>query len=166
MNRRIFLTVVLTCIVVLSCDRPSSDNKFGPYSETVQNDLPSMRVRLLDGTEKEVKQLEGKVVLIFFQPDCDHCQREASEIAQNINAFKDVRLYFITSDNAGRMEKFAQDYKLDQFTNVFFAQASTESVLKNFGPIQTPSMYIYSDEKRLVKAFNGEAPISTILKFI
>ena len=125
-----------------------------------------MSIRLLDQTEVNLKNLTGKVVLIFFQPDCDHCQREALQVAQNITAFKNATLYFISSDAAEKIERFSKEYNLYGKGNIFFGNTSTESVLRNFGPIATPSIYIYSDDQRLIKAFNGEVAISEVFRYL
>lgn len=168
MRKGILVFGIFTVIgSVFSCSSPSTENKHGrSQSGIVENDLPDMRIRLLDQSDIYLKKLTGKVVLVFFQPECDHCQREASDISQNITAFKNVTLYFITSDSAEKIERFANEYKLHDQVNVFFGNASTESVLKNFGPIATPSIYIYSAEQRLIKAFNGEVAISEVFKYI
>ena len=168
MKKGIFQCGLLVSIsLAFSCSAPSKENNsVRDQTSKVENDLPDMRIRRLDQSEVDIKSLSGKVVLIFFFPECDHCQREASQISQNIAAFDNVTLYFITSDTAEKAEGFAKDYFLSGLDNVVFGNTPAESVLKNFGPIATPSMYIYSAEQKLVKAFNGEVSISEVLKYI
>lgn len=161
-----FNLAVVFC-TVLGCTAPSAEKKDdNDAMHIVENDLPFMHIRLLDQSEIDVRLLEGKIVLIFFQPDCDHCQREAIEIERNLGAFKNASLYFITSEAKEKAIRFAHDYKLNGVNAVYFGIATTESVLKNFGPIATPSIYIYSEDRKLVKAFNGEVEISAVLKYI
>lgn len=153
--------------LAFGCSAPSAEkNSSRERASKTENDLPDMRIRCLDQSDVDIKTLSGKVILIFFFPECDHCQREASQISQNIAAFKNVTLYFITSDTPEKTEDFAKGYFLTGVENVVFGNTSAESVLKNFGPIATPSMYIYSAEQKLVKAFNGEVAISEVLKYI
>ncbi len=168
MKKEIFQCGLLVFIsLAFSCSAPSKENNsVRNQTSKVENDLPDMRIRCLDQSEVDIKTLSGKVVLIFFFPECDHCQREASQISQNIAAFNNVTLYFITSDTAEKAEGFAKDYFLNGLDNVVFGNTPAESVLKNFGPIATPSMYIYSADQKLVKAFNGEVSISEVLRFI
>jgi peroxiredoxin len=150
----------------LSCSRPSPEVKTNNPS-TVQsiNDLPRMKVTKLDGVPIDIRTLSGKIVLILFQPDCDHCQREAKEIREHIEAFKDYSLYFISSDQMPAIEKFGNDHGLLNYSNVHFASTTVESILNNLGPIPAPSVYIYSDQ-RLVQKFNGEIAIEKILQTI
>jgi peroxiredoxin len=168
MKKGIFPYVLFVLIsLAFSCSAPPSEKNSG-RDQTIkaENDLPDMRIRCLDQSDVDIKTLSGKAVLIFYFPECDHCQREASQISQNIAAFKNVTLYFITSDTAEKAEGFAKDHFLNGLDNVVFGNTSAESVLKNFGPIATPSIYIYSAEQKLVKAFNGEVLISEVLKYI
>jgi len=168
MKKGIFPCGLLVFIsLAFGCSSSSTENNsVRDQTSKVENDLPDMRIRRLDQSEVDLKTLSGKVVLIFFFPECDHCQREASQISQHIAAFNNVTLYFITSDTAEKAEGFAKDYFLNGLDNVVFGSTSAESVLNNFGPIATPSIYIYSAEQKLVKAFNGEVSISEVLKFI
>jgi peroxiredoxin len=124
-----------------------------------------MSVSTIGGKEVDLKELTGYVVLILFQTDCDHCQREATAIQENISAFKEYSLYFITTTSQQEIETFANDYKLAGYENVHFCKTTGQSILESFGPIDAPSVYIYSDQK-LVKSFNGETSINEILKFI
>lgn len=133
---------------------------------TLQNDLPHMTLDKADGSRIEARNLQEKAVLIFFLPDCDHCQREAVQIRDNITSFKDYTLYFISSVPGAQLNQFANEYKLAGYTNVYFATTSMESIFKNYGPIPTPSLYIYEKGGRMVKSFKGETPIDNILASI
>ena len=163
-NKQFFrFTLLLTLAILQLACSPSKDKD--PNDEAVQNDFPSMTAMSMVGTELKLRDLTGRVVLILFQTDCDHCQREAAAIQENISAFKDYSLYFISTTSPEDILKFADHYKLIGHQNVHFFRTSSQSILENFGPIDAPSLYIYSD-KKLVKAFNGETNINEILKYI
>ena len=127
------------------------------------NEQPSIPLVLLDNTQVNVKDLKGKNALVFFQPDCDHCQREAQEFERNLEAFTGTTLYFITSGPMEEIKAFADTYKLSGHSNVHFAFTEALNVLNSYGPISAPSVYIYSDDHKLVKGFNGETPIERII---
>ena len=153
---------VALCIPQLKC---SSSKDKDANADPSQSDFPSMTVTTTEGKEIKLKELTGNIVLILFQTDCDHCQREATAIQQNISAFKEYSLYFITTTSQQEIETFAGDYKLTGYENIHFCKTTGQSILENFGPIDAPSLYIYTDQK-LVKSFNGETAINEILKFI
>lgn len=154
--------IVTSCIFQLKCSQSREENA---NAAAGQNDLPKMEVSRLDGTKVNINELKTKIVLILFQTDCDHCQREATAIQENISGFQSYELYFITTTSPADIEAFANQYKLSGYSNVHFCRTSNESILKSFGPIDAPSIYIYS-EKKLVKSFNGETDINEILKYV
>lgn len=130
------------------------------------NDLPNLIVNLVNGAPLNLKELRGKTILILFQPDCDHCQRESTAIREHMSAFKGYEIYFLSATTAEDSEKFAKDYKFKNESNVHFAITSVENVIDTFGPVSAPSLYVYSEEHALIKHFNGETPIDDILKVL
>ena len=157
--------ILLSLLIVLgSCSSKKKDTERQPV--VIPNDLPSMQIRMLDGNTLEAKTIKGPAVLILFQPDCDHCQNEARQFREYLSAFKNYSLYFVSSGAIPEIEKFSVDYKLSGIENVAFGFTTVENILNNFGPIQAPSVYIYSEQEKLVQKFNGEVDISVILKYL
>jgi peroxiredoxin len=133
---------------------------------TTANELPQLPFTQLDGAKVVAKNLRGKTVLVMFQPDCDHCQREARQIQEHLHAFDDYAVYFVSDASLPQLETFAKEYKLAGEPNVHFAQASINDILSSLGPIEAPSLFVYSEDGRLVKSFIGETPIEEILKVL
>lgn len=130
------------------------------------NELPHMTIHLLTGDSVNARTWADKrAVLVLFQPDCDRCHREAEQIAENLDAFSDYELYFVSASLPAETEQFARDYRLAGRDNVIFGVTTVDEILENFGPIQAPSLYIYSNGK-LVQALNGEVDISVIGKYL
>jgi peroxiredoxin len=166
LNKISLLIALFIFIIIQSCTSSSNKDNTDSNSGAVQNDLPQMVVTKPDGSQLNMRDLTGKSVLVLFQPDCDHCQREAHAIQENISAFNSYTLYFITTTSHQEIETFAREYKLANHPNVHFCQATSQSILDNFGPIDAPSLYIFSSDKKLIKAFNGETHINEILRYI
>ncbi len=163
------MTLVIWMIIeasVLFCCSTSADKKTEKDQIRAANDLPNMTISFLDGSQMHAKKLEGNTIIILFFPDCDHCQREATQIQNNLGRFKNYTLYFVATTPKQEIEKFAMDYKLKNYKNVRFGTITVQEVLSNFGSVATPSLYIYSSEHKLVQTFNGETDIQTILKYI
>jgi thioredoxin-related protein len=137
-----------------------------PIEPEVKNERPVMTFTLLDGSKIDAQSLNEKMVLILFQPDCDHCQQEAKQIKNRLEAFKDYQLYFISSHPMEIIEKFAKDYGLYKKENVHFGATTVESVLDNYGAISAPSIYIYTKEGRLVEEFEGQVDIEMVIRHL
>jgi len=130
------------------------------------NELPYLPFVKLGGEQLSAHDLPGKTILILFNTECDHCHNEAREIHKNLSSFRGYTLYFLASDSVASIAKFSTDYQLANQPNIFFGRAEVEDVVRNFGPIAAPSVYIYSAEKKLVKYFNGETPVGQIINFL
>jgi peroxiredoxin len=128
------------------------------------SDLPDLTITKLDNSQVRVKELKGRNILVLFQPDCDHCQRETKEIKAHLPAFKDYTLYFVSNYPADQLRQFSRDYELAFEPNVVFATATLEGILNTLGPQPSPSVYIYDEQGRLVKSFLGETKVENILQ--
>jgi len=162
------LGILIVVGILTSCSKPAQqETKEKTQEPTVQaeNQLPAMHLTMLNGATVDTKTLIGKVILVLFQTDCDHCQREAKEIRDNIVSFRDYTIYFITADQMPAIEKFGKDYDLLNHSNISFGMTSVNDVLTNFGSIPTPSVYVYMD-RQLKHKFNGEVSINKILEIL
>jgi peroxiredoxin len=154
--------VALQVLVVGCAAKKEEKVKAEAAVQKSANEYPALTLTLENGQQISTRNLEGNNIFVFFQPDCDHCQQEATEIENQLDRFKSYKLYFISSGPMAEITRFARDYGLYEKQNVLFASTSTEGVLNHYGPIQTPSIYIYADGK-LVKAFNGQTEVDLII---
>lgn len=164
---RIYLFFLYCLMVFVSCSSRTDKKAEGAIttSTPVSNDLPKIVLTDLGGKQLTGESLLGRaVILILFQPDCDHCQREAKELKEHIQSFNSYQLYFISASPADQVRKFAADYKLSDEHNISFVLTDVQSILDSFGPIPAPSLYIYNAAGKLVQKFNGETDMNLILK--
>jgi peroxiredoxin len=162
----IALSVLMVVMIAIYFVWPTKQKELAIESVPAVNEFPNMMLTLPDGSHQNARSLEGKSILILYFPDCDHCQREALEISTRLKAFENYDLWFLTTDPFSKMDKFANDYKLNDQPNVHFAQITFEDVAAQFGGIATPSVYIYSESKKLIKAINGETPVDQIIMYL
>lgn len=160
--------ILFTLVVCCSSTKESKTETEGDsqFNEGFETDLPALDLSLRDGSSVSAKTLSGKVALIFFFPDCDHCQREAAQIQKNIAGFKDYTLYFISSAPFPEIDHFATTYQLSNYKNVVFARAESQQVVEVLGPIETPTILLYDKNGILIETFTGEVAVEVILKYI
>lgn len=158
--KKILLGIFVLQTLLLSCSAKREEKPAAPATQV--NDYPDLTLTLQDGSKVRAKGFKGNNIFILFQPDCRHCQVEAINIEQRLNEFKDYTLYFISSRSMEEIQAFAETLDLADRDNVRFAWTSTESVLTYYGPIQTPSIYIYKDGK-LKASFNGETDVQNVI---
>jgi thiol-disulfide isomerase/thioredoxin len=164
MDRKFFVIIFSFWMVCLwSCNQ---SGKTGETSSQEINELPYLSYQTLQGEPASTRSLPGSSILILFNTDCDHCQREAKEISEKIDAFKNYQLLFIAADTLDQIANFSKTYNLADKPNVKFGRAEYQDVFINFGSIPTPSVYIYSRERKFVKSFLGETPVEELIKYL
>jgi len=163
-NFFIFLFSLLSTFCFWSCDQ-STKKTVETVSQEI-NEFPYLNYKTLTGESTSTRNLPGASILILFNTDCDHCQREAKEIAEKSDAFKNYELLFIAADSVHHIENFAKTYNLKDKPNIKFGQAEFQDVFVNFGSIPTPAIYVYSRERKFVKSFLGETPVEEVIKFL
>ena len=100
MNKLIILVAVLILTNCAKTEKQVAEPKKElqtPSTSNIQSEIPDLWISLEDGRRQSASTLKGKIVIFLFQPDCDHCQREAADIARHISHFKDYQLYFVSS---------------------------------------------------------------------
>ena len=160
----------LICLVMLfvssgmvTCSSKEKTVEAEAKSVVVTNDLPEMTLTVLNGSRVQAKALKGKIVFILFQPDCDHCQREAREIKEHLDAFRGYGVYFVSASTEEELEHFAKEYGLYGIENIRFANTTVQEVLNSFGSIPAPSVFIFNDEGKRIASFKGETEIDKIM---
>lgn len=165
------ILIFISGFLLFSCNQTPTQERTVSNNTTqsapvAQNEIPNMAITTLDGKNIMIKKHQGKMILVLFQPDCDDCQREAVQIRDNMEAFSEYSIYFISSASMPEIASFSNDYNLNAFENITFAQTTVQNVINTLGPIPAPSVYIYSNEGKLVKSFNGEVDIKEIKAFL
>ncbi len=109
---------------------------------------------------------DSNVVLIFFNPECEHCQYEARGIKENVNDFKNTELIFISSESIAAIQRFASQYNLENYPFVHFTKINREEIFDTFGTLSVPHIFIYDKDHKLIKEFKGETKVEAILKYL
>jgi peroxiredoxin len=104
-------------------------------------------------------------VILYFHPECEHCQYEATEIERQSDRFSNANLILITPDDSiKRVEAFAGKYKLWQVDNLVILFDRKGQFKNQFGTSVVPSVFIYGSNKQLLKQFVGEVKMEAVLK--
>jgi thiol-disulfide isomerase/thioredoxin len=161
---RILLIVIVAALAVC-CGKEKPKEVVLNAKPTAGNEMPAFTASLTDSSKVFFKDLTGKVFLIFFNPDCDHCQREAELLSKNKSMLSGYEVYFVTPDNMQNVAKFAKDYNLLE-PNIHFGRAPVPDVIKAVGPIsQVPTFFIYKDQK-LVARNEGELALEKLQELL
>jgi len=106
------------------------------------------------------------IVLLYFSPDCEHCQKETADILKHMSVLKEARFFFVTNDPFDRLKAFKGFYKLDTYPNIVLGQDEQFFLIRHFKGAYPPYLVLYDRQKKQRAAFQGETPIDTIISFV
>lgn len=106
------------------------------------------------------------IALMYFSPDCEHCQKETSGILQKMDSLKQVRFYLVTNDELENMLAFKKHYGLDKYSNITVGRDKEFFMIRHFKGIITPYMVIYDKNKRQAAVFSGETTPSQVISAV
>lgn len=120
----------------------------------------------LTGGQVFVDEFDSRkpTVIIYFHPECEHCQYEASEIGKQAEQFEKANMIMITPDDSTKqVEAFAAKYHLWEVDNLTVLLDRNHQFLKSFGTTVFPSVFIYGADKKLLKMYKGETKMEAII---
>jgi thioredoxin-related protein len=115
---------------------------------------------------KQAPNNNTPTIILFFNPDCDHCQYEAKSILEHQSDFTDTNFWWVTTVDGSAINDFSKKYHLDKLSKHYFAKLSTEKVVETFGSVSVPHIFIYDKTGVLQKEFRGETKIEALLKYL
>lgn len=107
---------------------------------------------------------DGKtIVLIRFDAYCKDCQEETDSLLKNMDAVKEARFYFVTTEPFSQVREFNEFYRLAEYPNVVIGQDYGRFFPKHFKSHSTPFVAIYDRRKNLVGIYDGKPATSELI---
>ena len=131
--------------------------------------LPAFNLLEVDSTTlfNTDKLPSGKpIVLMYFSPDCEHCQHQTEEILKNMDSLRDVRFVMLTALPFDKMRNFYIFYKLGSYKNIIMGRDYEFFFSRHYGSQYVPYLAIYDRHKKLVKVFDGGTKVSTLIQLV
>lgn len=128
--------------------------------------LPPFKMLLSNGQFFTASDLAKNrpVVLIYFAPDCEHCQQLLHAVFEKIDAFKKAELVLVTFKPVSELLLFERSYQTAKYSNVKVGTEGTTFYLRNFYKMQhTPFTALYDKGGKLVDAYRKEPPVEDLI---
>jgi len=160
MRYKVILSALLAILIVAGVKAQDSYDSLPPY--TKDSTLPNFLLLRQDSSWLSVAQLPKKtaVVITFFNPDCEHCQHEATQLAKSMNKLKKIEFIWATyAASFEEISEFANKYHLNDLPNVHFVKDVNYAIPSFYHLEMTPYMAAYNKKRQLVKTFpTGVSP--------
>ncbi len=100
---------------------------------------------------------------MFFNPDCDHCQKETKELLAYKKELKDLQIVMVSPAAFSLIKSFYEDYNIASMPNIIMAQDLNYTLGSRFQLRTYPSLFVYDASGKLAKAFVGNVGVPAIL---
>lgn len=153
MKRKLFGIVPVYFFVIISLG-------FVKDVEAQTQALPSFEIIL--SSRKAFSQADipkGKpVIIIYFDPECDHCQKLMDELFKKILQFKKAEIVMVTYKPLDELPPFEKKYAITKFPNIHVGTEGAVFFLRDYyGLTKMPFVALYNKKGTLVYS-NREQP--------
>ncbi|MBB5397461.1 thioredoxin family protein [Mucilaginibacter sp. AK015] len=157
MKRLIFLLSIV--VAGFSCTQ----------AQTVPTTIPPYKILTTnDQTVTPADLTKNKpVMIIYFAPDCPHCQKLINDMKPYMKSFKDIQVVMITFSDIRMVKSFQKDYGLTAWPNfILGTEGYTYTVQRFYQLKHTPFVAIYNKGGKLVQTFEKQPEASDLLAAI
>ncbi len=105
------------------------------------------------------------VIVLYFDPDCDHCQLESKWIVEQKELFKDISLLFVSWAEMEALQAFPEKHLQGITSNVFITKDDQYKIDDYFGYSEVLSIYVYNSKWIRTASFKGETKPEILVKF-
>ena len=132
--------------------------------------MPALKVVTLDGKVITNSKLtsQANLLVMLFNPLCDHCQNETELLEKNIHLFKQSRLIMLAAPNM--REQLAGFENSTHITNyagkIWIGLDNNSTIDRLFIYNSFPQINVYNKKRKLIKIFSGDVPIDSLKRYI
>jgi hypothetical protein len=162
MKKIILIFYSLICVITVFSQ---NDSLLLPYQKFPT--YPPVKLLMTDSVSFYTKTNLPKkkaVMLMVFNPDCDHCKHETEELVKNIDKFKNIQIVMASFVPLTEIRKFREKYNLNLYKNVVLAQDTHYFLLSFFMLHNMPFLAFYNRKKELISIFQGSLPMEKVLE--
>lgn len=103
------------------------------------------------------------VMLVYFAPDCDHCQNFCKELLTNAAIIKNKQVVMVTYFKLEDLVQFDKTYKLSGNPNIKIGTEGTKFIVRKYYKIeQFPYIVMYNSNGIEATRFTTDVPFATI----
>jgi thiol-disulfide isomerase/thioredoxin len=146
MKNRLTFSILVFLMLIINSKTFSQSGKVPPF-----------RMIQANGKIFKAENLPiGKpIVIIYFSPDCEDCQRLTKELLARINDFKGVSFAMVTYQPVENVSKYVTKNSLGKYDNIYVGTEGSSLFVKNYYNIMHfPFVALYNKNGDLIVKYN------------
>jgi thioredoxin-related protein len=156
------LLIIFSLIVAAGCSRAQEKK------QNIDN-IPPFKILKQDSTWFTPANLKKNkaVVIIYFSPDCSHCQHLMYEMKPKMKEFGDAQIVMVTFmeyDMLKMVKDFYKTFDLAKYPNITVGtEGHTYIVQRYYEVATTPYIAVYDKKGKLVKAYSKAPTVDELI---
>ena len=130
--------------------------------------IPNFTVLKIDSAYANDRTIpkDKPVIIIYFSPECGHCQITADEFSKRMADMKDFYFVWVSYYPLPEIREFAKKFNLQQFNNIIIGRDENYTIPSYFRVKFTPFMAVYNKEHHLIQTYGQGTDADTLIKLL
>lgn len=164
----VFLSVIFISFSVHAQSNTAAarQDTLAPYQKTPY--IPAFKIQMPDSSWFSKSDLQPKrpTLILYFSPDCGHCQLETEDLLSKIKEFSNLQIVMITSRPFEDMVNFASHYKINRFPAIKIGSDPARFVTRFYDVKFTPFSALYDKKGLLMKVYEKEIDMEEMISLV
>jgi thioredoxin-related protein len=146
------LLLILSLIAFAGCTQAQQAHNI--------DNIPPFKILKTDSTYFTSANLkkDKPVMIIYFAPDCSHCQHLVYEMKPKMKQFGDIQIVMVTFTEFTMLKmikNFTRDFDLAKYPNITIGTEGHTYLVQQYYQVRTtPYIAIYNHKGKLVQAYD------------
>jgi hypothetical protein len=140
------------------------------FAQTPAKKIPAFDFLKLDNTSFKKDDLDSskKVLFIYFDATCSHCQIVINEFNNRLEELKDIQVVLVTLDVVKAIDYFMDNFAPDlkKLKNVIILRDTDYQFIHRFQPKRYPGVFLYADNQELIIYTHDDKQIDKVFSSI
>lgn len=136
------------------------------HAATAQK-LPAFKMKLSNGkifSSSEVSHSKA-LIIIYFAPDCEHCQILMKGLFNRINEFKNAEILMPTFESDEAVAGFVKQYQTAKYRNIKVGIEIPVFFFRTYYRLQhTPFTALFDKHQKLIVSYKDYTPLDELIK--
>jgi thioredoxin-related protein len=104
------------------------------------------------------------VLLMYFSPECHHCQHQMEDMIKRMDDLKKVQIVLATYQPMEELVSFENKYQLKQYSNVRAGRDTKFFIVPFFKIRNLPYLALYNKKGNLITTYEGNVKMDTLIQ--
>ncbi len=136
-------------------------------SSVFSQTMPAFKMQLSNGKMFSSSELSHQkpLIIIYFAPDCEHCQVLMNELFKKITDFKKAQIIMVTFEQANEVAGFEKKYQTSKYANMKVGTEIPTFFFRMYYHLEhTPFTALFDKHEKLIVFYKDQTPVNDLIK--